>query len=56
MSISSIDSKQEANNILRQFCNKAVSFTIAEDAKVVNAENVTATFIVHKSCFSIHWI
>jgi len=51
MEINNIDSKQEANNILRQFYNKAVSFTITEDAKIVNAEKVTATFIVPDSCF-----
>ena len=51
MDINSIDSKQEANNILRQFYNKAVPFTVAEDAKIVNAENVTATFIIPESCF-----
>jgi hypothetical protein len=44
MGINSIDGIQEANNILRQFYNKAVSFTIAEDAKIVNAEKVTAAY------------
>jgi hypothetical protein len=51
MNINSIDSKQEANNVLRQYYNKVVPFTVAEDAKIVNAENVTATFIIPESCF-----
>ena len=51
MSINSIDSIQEANNLLRRFYNKAVPFTIGEDAKIVNAEKVTATFIIPESCF-----
>jgi hypothetical protein len=51
MNSNSIDSKQEANNVLRQYYNKVVPFTVAEDAKIVNAENVTATFIIPESCF-----
>jgi hypothetical protein len=50
MGINNIDSNQ-VDNILRQFYNKAVSFAVAEDAKIVDAEKVTATFIIPESCF-----
>jgi hypothetical protein len=49
MNINSIDSKQEANNLLRQYYNKVLPFTVAEDATIVNAEKVT--FTIPESCF-----
>jgi hypothetical protein len=51
MDINSTDSIQEANDLLRQYYNKAVPFSVADDAKIVNAENVTATFIIPEGCF-----
>lgn len=56
--ISIVSSKKEVDNILRQDYSKAVPFTIEEDSKIVNAENITATLIVPESCFpySGDWI
>ena len=46
MEIININSKKKLNDLLRQYYNKVVPFTVAEDANIV-----TATFIIPESCF-----
>ena len=49
---------EEVDDILRQYYDKAVPFTIEEDSKIVNKERVSTTLVIPESCFppSGNWI